>query len=120
MRVYHQAMIVLISILLQSELKRFLLKVRNPVECKGQPQLVSYCCDITDAKDMSTVRKSVAVKRPHIKSMVYGEDIVSHEFDNERSVRETKTVKIHFLEISTKDTGSVNVGIEVCQEEEAD
>lgn len=71
------------------------------------PLLVSYCCDIPEANDMSEVRHGVAVRRPFVRYVVPEEDIISGEKAFKRTVMESKMTRSSVLETSRKAAKSV-------------
>lgn len=75
---------------------------------------------ISEAKGMSAVFLDVVVRRPFVELMVTGDDIINGEMENERSVRETRSIRCYILELLTNNTGSVEGENEVSREEEAD
>lgn len=63
------------------------------VEWKCVPLLVTYCCDIHENKDMSAARHRVSVKRPFLRCMVSGKDIIGNQMAGERSLKKNIVVR---------------------------
>lgn len=67
---------------------------------------------------MSVMRYSVAVKRPCVKYMMTGENVINGEKPGNMSVVDTKMNRRRLLEIRKNNTGSVQNKVEVAQNEE--
>lgn len=84
-------------------LRGSVLNSRHSVERECVWLLALYCCDPSEAMDMSDVRHRVSVGLPCLRSMKAGVDIISGGVARERPVKETAMIRGHFLEISKKD-----------------
>lgn len=70
MWVLRKAIEVIVWPLHKCELKKFLVKNRELVECNSVPPLVPHYYGISETKDVSAGRQSVAVIRPCVRLMV--------------------------------------------------
>lgn len=93
MRMIHRAMKMVVWPLKRYERSGFNVKTREGVEWRCVPLLVSYCCDIPEGKDISGVRHGVAVRRPCVRCMVTGEDIIAGRRSDIRSMEDTRRVR---------------------------
>lgn len=113
MTALHEAMRVVVGPLWESKLKGFLVKVRKPVGCR--PLLVSYCYEISKAKNMSIVRHGVQMQRQLVRGMTTEEDIISGQMAYARSLGETRMVAKSLLQIPRNNISSAWVENEVAQ-----
>lgn len=72
--------------------------------------LLSHCCDIAAASDMSAVRYVVAGKRSYITCMKTREDNISVEMAGKRFVKDTNMIRSRFVEILRNSTKTVEDG----------
>lgn len=93
MRMIYRAMKMVVWPLEKYERSGFQVKTREGLEWKCVPLLVSYCCDISEGKDISAVRHGVAVRRPCVRCMVTGEDIIAGRRSDIRSMEDTRRVR---------------------------
>lgn len=70
MRILLNAMKVVVKPLKKLRGEELVEKTREPVQWKCVPLLLSYCCDMYEAKGTSAQRHGVAVRRPCITCMV--------------------------------------------------
>lgn len=118
MRVFHQSTKIEVGPLQNCELRTFFLNTRELAEWRCIQLLVLYCCNILEARDMSEMLHSFAVKRPCVRCVVIGEGINSGLMTGERSVRGSKMIRSWALEIPRKDMRSVEDGIDRAHEKE--
>lgn len=113
MRVLHEAMESVVRSLQKSELKGFVVNIRELVERQLVPPLVSVCLNILEARNRSTVRHGVAVEKHCVICLATGEHIIIVIVAGERSVRDTKMVRCRSLKIRRNNAMSIEDGIEV-------
>lgn len=80
------------------------------------PLLASYCCEISEAKNMSAVYHVVAMNRACVKVIMTGEGIISGKMAFERSKKKTNKIRTFFIKFTTKYKGCVENVNEVGQE----
>lgn len=90
MRVLHNAIKVVTRHLHVCQLRGIVVRTKKLVECKGIPLLVLYCCVIFEAKDLSSDRRDVTVRRPLVRFMVTGKGTLCSKMDGEKSVKAIK------------------------------
>lgn len=98
MRVLHEAVQEVVGHLQKYELTWFVKENRELVESKSVPLVVSYACDISNAKGMLAVHQGAAVNWPCVRYMMAGADIISGKMVGAISIGELKTVRSRFLE----------------------
>lgn len=87
MKVLHEVIKVVVGPLQELKLDRFVVKTRELVDWKCVPSLVLYFSEITEGKATSLLRHGLELKRPCGRGMVIGEDILSGQMAQERSLR---------------------------------
>lgn len=115
MRVFHEYTEVVPGPLHKYEQKRCRIKAREMVDWKCGPGPVSYGCPIPEGKDMLAARRGVAVRRPSVRCMVTGDDIVTSQRAYENLPRETMMAERSVKEIPRNNFASISEKCEVPQ-----
>lgn len=92
-KIVYEAMKVVVWPPPKCGLKQIFVKIKGRVERKCIPLPVSYYCDISEAKKLSTAQLIVAIKRPLIRCMITGQNMISVEMYSERPVRYSKPIR---------------------------
>lgn len=69
--------------------------------------LIPYSSDSSECKNMSRVRNGAALKRPHDRRIVTGEDMISGQLNRELSLRESKNIEKRLI----KSAGNHNENV---------
>lgn len=100
------------------ELRRFVENTRQLGPWKYVPLLISYGGDFPEIKVLSAVQYDVAVRILCTPIMVPRKDTSSSVMASKRSIRNSTTTRRRFLKTSNQNTGSIENGNIVAQEED--
>lgn len=120
MRVLHEVVKVIVLPLEKDKMKRFVVRTREFIELKCVLILVSYCCAISNGKDMPPLQHIVAEKRPCILFIVTGKDIISGREGSERSLEDTTMVRKIYMVTPKKRSLKLENGTEKDEKAEVD